>query len=260
MNLLLQLEARPIIGHRGAPRYAPENTLESFRLALEQGADALELDVRASRDGEAVVIHDAALDRTTDLAGPVGHHTAAELARADAGYRFTPDRGRSFPYRGREVRIPTLREVLRAFPATPLIIEVKEVAVQDDVARALLETNAAPRAIVSGEDWRALLAFHRPPFARGAAKREIAQFYFGGLLGLAPAAPPYRNLTVPTRYRGLPVPTRRFVRQARERGITVHVWTVNRPATALALWRRGVNGILTDAPDRIRAAREALGR
>ncbi len=258
--LLLDLGAHPVIGHRGACRYAPENTLDSFRLALEQGAEALELDVRASRDGEAVVMHDATLDRTTDLSGPVGRHTTAELARADAGYWFTPDRGRTRPFRGRGIRIPTLREVLGAFPCTPLIVEVKESAVQEDVARALLEADAARRVIVSGEDWRALRAFEREPFRRGAARREIARFYFGGLLGLAPRTPPYGNLSVPIRFRGLPVPTRRFVRQARERGITVHVWTVDRPATALALWRRGVNGILTNAPDRIRSARAALGR
>jgi glycerophosphoryl diester phosphodiesterase len=258
--LLLDLAGRPIIGHRGAPRYAPENTLESFRVALARGAEALELDVRTSREGEAVVLHDATLDRTTDLSGPVRLYTTAELARADAGYRFTPDRGRTRPYRGRGVRIPTLREVLRAFPDTPLIVEVKDIAVQEDVARALIEADATQRVIVSGEDWRALRAFEHEPFRRGAARREIAQFYFGGLLGLAPRAPPYCNLSVPIRFRGLPVPTRRFVRQARERGITVHVWTVDQPATALALWRRGVNGILTNAPDRIRSVREALGR
>src|SRR5204862_7422311 len=97
VNPLLDLDARPVIAHRGASGVAPENTLPAFELALRQGADALELDVRLTRDGAAVVIHDATLERTTDLAGPVLAHTLAELRMADAGARFTLDRGRTFP-------------------------------------------------------------------------------------------------------------------------------------------------------------------
>ena len=93
MNPLLDLSARPVIAHRGASAYAPENTLAAFELAVTQGADALELDVRLSRDGAPVVLHDHTLDRTTNLAGPVRGRTLAELRQADAGFRFTPDRG-----------------------------------------------------------------------------------------------------------------------------------------------------------------------
>jgi glycerophosphoryl diester phosphodiesterase len=71
VNPLLDLDARPVIGHRGASGHAPENTLPSFALALAQGADALELDVHLTADGTPVVLHDATLDRTTDRRGPV---------------------------------------------------------------------------------------------------------------------------------------------------------------------------------------------
>src|SRR6185312_5605525 len=119
MNPLLDLDAHPVIAHRGASGYAPENTLPAFELAVRQGADALELDVRLTMDGAAVVIHDATLDRTTGLTGPVRARTLAELRLADAGLRFTPDGGGTLPFRDQGTRIPTLAEVLWTFPAMP---------------------------------------------------------------------------------------------------------------------------------------------
>jgi len=79
-----QAPRKVLIAHRGASGHAPENTLPAFELAVKQGADAFELDVRLTRDGAPVVIHDPTLDRTTDLAGPVGARTFAELRAADA--------------------------------------------------------------------------------------------------------------------------------------------------------------------------------
>ena len=254
--ILLEPEARPVIGHRGAAAYAPENTLEGFRRALALGAEALEFDVRASADGEAVVHHDPTLDRTTDRSGPVAALTCAELARADAGFRFSEDGGRTTPFRGTGIGVPALRDVLAAFPTTPLLIEIKEPGVQLAVARALREAGAAGRAVLAGSDWRALTAFREPPFLLGASQRDIARLYFG----LGAPDPACRLYAVPDAYHGLPVPTRRFVRRAHQRNATVHVWTVDDARSAIGLWRTGVNGIVTNRPDVIRAARDAFPR
>jgi glycerophosphoryl diester phosphodiesterase len=107
-----------IIGHRGAPRETPENTLASFRRAFELGADAIELDVRLSRDGAPIVMHDATLERTTDGADSVSQRTLAQLKRLDAGSWFDPK------FRGE--RIPTLEEALalvRAYSGRRVLIE-----------------------------------------------------------------------------------------------------------------------------------------
>ena len=77
-----------ILGHRGAPREAPENTLASLRRALELGLDGIEYDVHAAQGGEPVLIHDETLERTTDLAGPVAERPLSELVHADAGGWF----------------------------------------------------------------------------------------------------------------------------------------------------------------------------
>lgn len=258
-NVLLELDARPIIAHRGASGNAPENTLAAFELAVRQGADALELDVRVTKDGAAVVMHDALLDRTTDFTGPVRGRTLAELRMADAGYRFTRDRGQGFPFRGRGVRVPTLAEVLWAFPRIPVIVELKEPEVQQAVRRVLTEERAVERCLPAAEDGRALELFRDGPYACGACSADIAALYWA--VAFRRQLPPvsYRFLSVPVRHRGLPVPTRRFVAAARRIGCPVHVWTVNDAATARRLWARGVAGIVTNVPEVVLAARRARG-
>jgi glycerophosphoryl diester phosphodiesterase len=256
MNVLLDLSAHPVIAHRGASAYAPENTLPAFEVAVRQGADAFELDVRLTRDGAPVVIHDDTLDRTTSLSGPVRARTLADLRAADAGYRFTPDRGRTFPFREKDIRVPTLAEVLWSFPAMPVMVEVKEPEVQEAVRRALIENGAAERCVMASEHIGALEVFRQDPFACGASGAEISALYRAALFRREMRECGYRMLSVPLRWRGLPVPTRGFVQAARRLGCPVHVWTVNDPATARRLWARGVAGIVTDVPEVIRAARE----
>lgn len=248
MNPLLDPDARLVIAHRGASAEAPENTLPAFEAAVRQGADAIELDVRLTADGAPVVIHDDTLDRTTDQTGPVAARTLAELRLADAGWSFTPDAGRTHPHRGGLARIPTLGEVLWAFPKLALLVEIKEPAAQDAVRRVLLQEDATDRCVVASEHQEALRVFEGAPFVRGASAPEISALYWAVMLRRRPPAPRYRLLSVPLRHRGLPVPTGRFVSAARANGCTVHVWTVDTPDTARRLWRRGVTGIVTNVP------------
>jgi len=257
VNPLLDLSARPVIAHRGASGYAPENTLPAFELARRQGADAFELDVRLTMDGAAVVVHDATLERTTGLTGTVRARTLAELRAADAGRWFTPDRGRTLPFRDTGVRIPTLAEVLWTFPDMPVMIEVKEPEVQEAVRRVLVEAGAAARCVMASEQLGALELFREEPFACGASGPEISALYRAALFRRKLPECRHRLLSVPLRYRGLPVPTRGFVRAARRLGCPVHVWTVNDAATARRLWARGVAGIVTNVPSVIRAALSA---
>lgn len=255
MNPLLDLSARPVIAHRGASGSAPENTLPAFELAVRQGADAFELDVRLTRDGVPVVLHDSTLDRTSDRRGPVGRLTLAELGETDAGARFTADGGRTYPFRGGIARVPTLAEVLRGFPEIPVMVEVKEPGAQEAVRQVILEEGAAERCVLASEHHAALRVFREPPFAAAASGGEVGALYRGVLLRRVPGTVQYRLLSVPERHRGLRVPTRGFVAAARRLGCPVHVWTINDPAAARRLWGLGVSGIVTNVPERILAAR-----
>jgi glycerophosphoryl diester phosphodiesterase len=256
-NPLLDLSARPVIAHRGASGSAPENTLAAFELAVRQGADAFELDVRLTADGVPVALHDPTLERTTDGRGPLAALRLADLAGIDAGARFTLDRGATFPYRAAGVRIPTLAEVLRGFPEMALLVELKEAAAQEAVRQVLLEEKAVDRCVLASELHAALQLFREPPFAVAASSEEIGALYRAVLLRRVPASVPYRTLSVPVRYRGLPVPTRGFVAAARGLGCPVHVWTVDDAAMAGTLWGRGAAGMVTNFPGIIREARNS---
>ncbi|MDQ3222373.1 MAG: glycerophosphodiester phosphodiesterase [Gemmatimonadota bacterium] len=256
MNPLTDLAGRPIIAHRGASGGAPENTRPAFDLAVRQGADAIELDVRLTADGVAVVLHDATLDRTTGGHGPVRALSLAELREVDAGARFTLDGGRTFPFRAADVRIPTLSEVLRRFPQMPLLLDLKEPSVQEAVRLVLVEESAVERCVLASEHHAVLQAFHQPPFTVAASGSEVGALFRAVLLRRVPASVSYRTLSVPMRYRGVPVPTRGFVAAARGLGCPVHVWTVNDAATARTLWGRGVAGMVTNYPASILEARE----
>src|ERR671922_2761538 len=115
VNPLLDLDAHPIIAHRGASGSAPENTVAAFELAARQGADAFELDVRLTADEVPVVLHDPTLGRTTDGQGPLSALGISELEQVDAGFSFSADWGRTFPFRAAGIRIPRLVDVLRGF-------------------------------------------------------------------------------------------------------------------------------------------------
>ncbi|MGH7702904.1 MAG: glycerophosphodiester phosphodiesterase [Gemmatimonadales bacterium] len=256
MNPLLDLSSRPIIAHRGASAYAPENTLPSFSLALQQGADALEMDVHLSADGVPMVIHDPTLERTTDRSGAVARLTVEQIREADAGARFSPDGGQTFPWRNQAVRVPTLAEVLERFPEAPILLEIKTAMAQEAVRRTLLERHAEGRCVAASEHAAAVESFQAQPFIAGASGPEIARLYWRSLLGRPNQPVRYRLLSVPVRHRGLPVPTRWFVAAAQELGCPVHVWTVDQPRLAGRLWARGVAGIVTNRPDVIRSARD----
>jgi len=254
VNPLLDPTRRLVIGHRGAAGAAPENTLTGFALALEQGADALELDVQLTADGVPVVLHDPTLDRTTDCTGPVANMSLDAVRQADAGYRFSPD-GRTFPWRGCGVGVPTLAEVLAAVPQAPLLVELKTAAAGPPVRQLLEDADATARCVVAAYSGEALAPFPRPPFARGATRADAARAWALALVGRPHRGGQYDLLAVPERWHGLPVTTRRFMRGARAAGRPVHVWTVNDVGTARRLWSLGVSGIVTDHPGRLVAAR-----
>jgi glycerophosphoryl diester phosphodiesterase len=126
-----------VVAHRGASAQAPENTMEAFRLAVEAGADAIELDVQLSQDGQLALIHDDTVDRTTDGAGHVDGFSMDGLRHFDAGARFTAADGTT-PFAGVGLKIPTLPEVLDWLPdGVGLVVEIKARAAVPKVIEAL---------------------------------------------------------------------------------------------------------------------------
>lgn len=243
-------------GHRGSAGTHPENTLAGFQAAAETGVDGLELDVHRTADGEIVVLHDTTLDRTTDGTGPLRDRTLDELRDLDAGYRFSPDGGRTFPFRGSGIRIPTLAEVCAALPAMPLIVEIKQVdpAPEADLARALAAAEAIDRTLVFSLDQRPLDRYRQlvRTQATGFGPDDVAEFLrrvnrddWGDY------AVPGVALAVPVRWHGTQIVSRSSVDAAHRIGCEVFVWTVNEPDEMERLLDLGVDGLISDHPARL---------
>ena len=258
MLVLLDPSQRPVIGHRGNRAHAPENTLVSFAQAVALGVDALEMDLHLSSDGVPVVSHDPTLDRTTDASGAVADRTVAALARVDAGARFSLDGGRTHPYRGRGIGVPTLEEVLVAHPAIPMILEIKAPEAARPVLALLDRMNASARVLIGSFHDDALTAFSEAGIPVAGATHALAKLYLPALFGARRATLSFQAMCIPRFYRGLPLPISGFARLMAASGGPAHVWTVNDRAEARALWRAGVAGMISDDPAAMIAERAML--
>lgn len=247
------------IAHRGGALLAPENTLPAFREAVERWrTDMLELDVHASRDGELVVSHDPTLQRCTDGHGRISEHTLAELQRLDAGFQFTPDGGSTFPFRGQGIRLPTFREVLRAFPGVRLNVEVKTEATGIEAAVAsLIRAEGAVNRVCLGSELDPLgerLVAAAPEVCAFYPRDALTALVLALKSGDAPPDDPrFQVLDMPLDYGEVRLVDGPFLEGTRRMGRWVNVWTVDDPATMRELVGLGVGGIMTDRPDLLRA-------
>jgi len=240
-----------VLAHRGASLVAPENTLAAFRHAVELGADAIETDVRATRDGVPVLIHDPDVERTTDGAGAVAELSLVELQRLDAGARFRA-RGTAAAPDGSACRVPTLAEALAALPGVRFNLELKCDGPGDLVAAVLDTVVRAGRAgtvLLTAEDDARMGRLRRSAagVAFGASRGEVEGWVraaAGG--GPTPVGP--MALQVPVEHAGAALVTPELLALARARGVAVHVWTVNEPSEMRRLVNLGVDGIVTDDP------------
>ena len=246
-----------VFGHRGAAGLAPENTVPSFALALALGADILELDVHATRDGIIVVMHDARLERTTNGNGALCDLALYELQQLDAGYHFTRGGG-DFPYRGHGVRVPTLESVLKQFPLAYCNIEVKQAAppIVTDVVNLIRRLDAHHRVLLAAEDDAIMQDIRRTAggIATSFSAVEVADFMArlqaGTLAGYQPAG---RALQIPPRFDQIELVTPDSLAAARRCGLETHVWTINQRDEMERLLALGVDGIMSDLPGLARA-------
>lgn len=245
-----------VVGHRGAARHAPENTLESFRLAAEMGADAIELDVHLTADGQLAVIHDETLDRTTDRTGAVVGMTMDAIREADAGATFARDGDSGHPFSGKELRVPTLGEVLEWLPDDlGLVIEIKARAAADAVVDAVRShpVRSSGRLSVISFDEQAIDRVHE-------LDPEVKTGYL-----VVPAQPIQEAILWATEHGHLGVHpwegdlsfnAHSILAEAALYGREMGCYVVNDPDRMQQLAALGLWGFVTDAPD---VGREAMG-
>ncbi len=243
-----------LVAHRGGSLLAPENTMAAFSSATDDWwADMLEMDVRLTRDGHVVVIHDDSVDRTTDGSGKVSEMTLEEIKDLDAGYRFR-DLAGGFPFKGKGVTVPTLEEVLETFKDVWINIEAKEPQVAGPLYDLLLSHSVEDRVLIAAEfeaNRKGARGYAGP---WGASTMQGALFWaFHWLPGGSPYVPEADILQVSEFWKGLRVLTPRFVREAHRLNLPVQVWTVDDVNDMRRFLAWGVDGIQTDRPDLLSA-------
>jgi len=251
---LLELSRPLVIAHRGWSGIAPENTLPAFQLALQAGADLVELDYHHTADGVPVVIHDATLKRTTDAAARwtgdglrLTARTLAELRPLDAGAWFHP--------RFAGIAAPTLSEALDLIQATGVTLIERKAGDAATLARLLRERGLVNRVIVQSFDWDYLRAL----------RAELPGQVLGALgpRGRADGRPltPEERILGPAQLDEIAAlggriavwsrdVTRNSIIAAQARGLKVWVYTIDDPALFRALVALGVDGVITNEPAR----------
>lgn len=233
-----------LIAHRGGLEFAPENTIEAFRSAVELGVDLLETDVHVTADGVLVSFHDDELDRVTDSVGKIAElpYEAVAEARLEGGRR-----------------IPTLEQLLEEFPDTRLNIDVKSDAAVIPFTEAVRRHGILERIGVgafSDRRIRRLRSLLGPRLATVASPRETSILIAGARIrsGDGPQTSTHRHsaafdaVQVPVSQGPLRIITRRFVNHVHDQGLLVHAWTINESPEMERLLDLGVDGIITDRP------------
>jgi glycerophosphoryl diester phosphodiesterase len=244
------------MAHRGGGGLWPENTMLAFERARDLGVDVIEIDVHSTADGALVVIHDANIDRTTDGVGPVREMTLAQLKKLDAGYRWSADGMKIFPYRGRGLSVPTLEEVFTRMPGMRFNIEPKQQtpSLIKPLCRMVREMRMTDKVMVGSFNQTVLDEFRKecPEVATSAGPAEVGEF-IRGLKSKEVIArrPLMRALQLPEYVGGAHLLTKELVDAAHASGLQVHAWTVNEADDMRRLLAAGVDGIMTDYPDRL---------
>jgi glycerophosphoryl diester phosphodiesterase len=247
---------RPILFgvHRGGRDLWPEDTTEAYVQAVKRWPQVLlEGDIHLTKDQQVVVLHDPTVDRTTNGTGLVKEKTLAELKQLDAGYRFTLDQGKTFPYRGKGITIPTLTEALNAVPDSLFLIELKEpLELTEPAIKAIREAKA---------EQRLMLASFNPLIMQQIRKiaPEINTCYdpmsaTGILAALrngewAAYTPTNAMVSLSPEMQMKFAITDEEIQKIRAKGILVEVFTLNTPEEMNRYLDIGVDSILTDRPE-----------
>ncbi|MBX3233795.1 MAG: hypothetical protein KIT84_08990 [Labilithrix sp.] len=240
-----------IYAHRGASFELPENTLESFALALSLGADAIETDAHMTRDGRVVLSHDATGERAAGVARAIADASWSEVRRWDMGARFTPRRAGVFAP-GVVYRMPLLEEALEAFPGILFNVDAKQTSPDmiPALLRAIRAQKAEGRVRIASFSGRNLARARALGYAgeTGLSPNEVARLMFVPRAALKWMRPSGHAAQVPRRAYGVQFASQAAIDRFHIVGLRVDFWTIDDPAEAQRLFGMGADGVMTDDP------------
>lgn len=257
-----------IIAHRGGGGIAPEGTMAAFDKSFALGVDVFEYDIHQTADGQLVVIHDPSVDRMTDGSGLINEMTLAEVQALDAGYHFKDEQG-EYSYRNQGVYIPTVVEVFEAYPDMRQLIEIKDTndpVLYDEIIQQLWnliqEYKMEDQVMIGSFDHEINKAFEElsedkiPIGAGEQAVRDFANMHIPYLNGLAKSS--VDSLQLPVEEEGHNLASKNIIRSAKKRNMAIYYWTINEKDEMKELILKGVDGLITDYPDRMKEVIEEL--
>lgn len=259
-----QAKNRPeVIAHQGGKGQWPGETIVAFQQASNLGADVLEFDIHSTRDGHLVLMHNATVDETTNGRGRINRLLFSELKKLDAGYRWTSDGGKTFPFRGKNIRVPTLEEVFDKFRNKRMNIEIKqsEPSIVAPLCSLIEKYNMVDKVLVASFSNHDLEQFRArcPNVATSASPQELVNFRWGNNSLLdRPSRPDC--LQVKDRVLSVRVITSDSVAKAHRLSLPVHAFTVNDIERMKSMIALEVDGIITDYPGRLLALLERRPR
>ncbi|HSJ87031.1 MAG TPA: glycerophosphodiester phosphodiesterase [Anaerolineales bacterium] len=257
-----------VIAHQGGDGVWPGDTMFAFENAVNIGADVLEMDAHITKDSQIVLMHDEKVDRTTDGSGLIEDLTLDQLKQLDAAYKWSNDGGKTFPYRGQGIQVPTLDELFQKFPQMRYVIEIK--LTQNPIDKPLCELirkyKMQEKVVVASFHDQAMQNFRAtcPEVATSASRGEVTKFVLLGKIFLSGLiAPKYESIQPPYDPKeslNIPIMTKRFIREAHAKKLAVEPWTVNDPELMKQFIAWGVDGIMTDRPDLMVEVMKELGK
>jgi len=256
-----------VIAHQGGDGIWPGDTMYAFEKAVEMDVDVLEMDAHITQDGQIVLMHDEEVDRTTDGTGLIEEMTLTELKGLDAAYDWSNDDGKTFPFRGQGIEVPTLEELFQKFPQMRYVIEIKltQNPVEGPLCDLIREYDMQDRVMIASFHDEVMQNFRAtcPEVATSASRGEVTKFVLLGKLFLSGfIAPQYESIQPPydpEESMNIPIMTERFIREAHGKNIRVEPWTVNDPELMRQYIEWEVDGILTDRPDLMIQVLEEMG-
>ena len=213
--------SRPlVIAHQGGDGIWPGDTLYAFENAVEIGADVLEMDAHITKEGQIVMMHDETVDGTTDGTGLIHDLTLDELKHLDAAYKWSTDDGKTFPYRGQGIQVPTLEELFREIPQMRYLIEIKltENPIDEPLCDLIRQYNMQDKVMVASFHDEAMQNFREtcPEVSTSASRTEVRNFVLLGKIFLSGfLAPHYQSIQPPfdpKESMNIPIMTERFIR------------------------------------------------
>jgi glycerophosphoryl diester phosphodiesterase len=244
-----------VVAHRGDSKHFPENTLPAFLSAVKMGIDVIETDVHLTSDNIIVIWHDNTLERNTDGSGTIEEHNYQELLKYDAGYTFSQDGGKTFPFRGKGIKLCTLEESLIECPNQRFNIDLKtkQAGIVEEFVRIVRKHKAESRVCCASFHLTNLKTIRKiaPDILTSITTIEVLSLLLKQKFHILPKILAHGRkiiFQVPVSQYGLTIITPSFVKEMHKRNAVIMVWTINEEKEMRRLFELGVDAVMTDDP------------